>query len=166
MQAAFFVAQEHPPFVSDSAPIQTHVAVGVGGYASVLCFGLPPENGFRTYCKNKTALRKNKPQTCRKSHFYLRSVSGMEAFFPPSKIVLTGNPIRSGIRPASAKTKEEALRHFGLSQERKPFVVGGSLGAGTLNKCIEPTCRKLKNTRAGHLAMRKKRYRKSDRSSG
>lgn len=116
-----------------------HVAVGVGGYASGpllwaaarkrIPYVLQEQNSFAGKTNRKLA---------GKAASICVAYPGMEAFFPPSKIVLTGNPIRSGIRPASAKTKEEALRHFGLSQERKTLlVVGGSLGAGTLNKCIE-----------------------------
>ena len=59
---------------------------------------------------------------------------GMEKFFPAEKIVVTGNPVRQDLEEAQEK-KEEALRFFGLSPEKKTvLVVGGSLGARTINR--------------------------------
>lgn len=62
---------------------------------------------------------------------------GMEKFFPAEKIVVTGNPVRQDLEEAQEK-KEEALRFFGLSPEKKTvLVVGGSLGARTINRSIQ-----------------------------
>lgn len=57
-------------------------------------------------------------------------------FFAPDKIVFTGNPIRQDIAKG-AVDKSEALRFFGLTPERKTLlVIGGSLGARTINQSI------------------------------
>lgn len=61
---------------------------------------------------------------------------GMEAFFPAGKLVLTGNPVRSDIMDSHTK-RAEALQHFGLNGDKKTIlVIGGSLGARTLNHSI------------------------------
>ena len=61
----------------------------------------------------------------------------MEKFFPADKIVITGNPVRQDLEEALSK-KEEALAFFGLSPEKKTIlVVGGSLGARTINRSIQ-----------------------------
>jgi len=61
----------------------------------------------------------------------------MDKFFPAEKIVLTGNPIRSQIRLADAQQKASALAFFGLDPHKKTLlVIGGSLGAATLNRCM------------------------------
>ena len=63
---------------------------------------------------------------------------GMERFFPADRIVLSGNPIRKDIVPADEKMKEEAFRFYGLDPQKKHiFIVGGSLGSGTLNKAMK-----------------------------
>lgn len=114
------------------------IAVGVGGYASApLLFaatrcGLPTliqeQNGFAGLT-NKL-LGKNVNRIC-------VAYEGMEKFFPADRIVMTGNPIRKDIVPATPQMKEEGLKFYGLDPEKKHiFIVGGSLGSGTLNKSM------------------------------
>ncbi|WP_347156480.1 undecaprenyldiphospho-muramoylpentapeptide beta-N-acetylglucosaminyltransferase [Pontibacter chitinilyticus] len=60
----------------------------------------------------------------------------MEAFFPADKLVLTGNPVRSDIMASHAR-RAAALQHFNLNGEQQTIlVIGGSLGARTLNHSI------------------------------
>ena len=66
---------------------------------------------------------------------------GMEKFFPAEKLVFTGNPIRKEIVELSQqnlnRTRKEALEYFGLNPKKKTLlVIGGSLGARTLNESI------------------------------
>jgi UDP-N-acetylglucosamine--N-acetylmuramyl-(pentapeptide) pyrophosphoryl-undecaprenol N-acetylglucosamine transferase len=114
------------------------VAIGVGGYASAPLLwaasrlGIPTliqeQNGFAGLT-NKI-LGRNAKSIC-------VAYEGMERFFPADRIILTGNPIRKEIVPADAAMREEAFRFYGLDPDRKQvFVVGGSLGSGTLNKSI------------------------------
>ena len=57
---------------------------------------------------------------------------GMERFFDKEKIILTGNPVRQNLLNTTL-SREEALRSFGLSPEKKTvLIVGGSLGAQPL----------------------------------
>jgi UDP-N-acetylglucosamine--N-acetylmuramyl-(pentapeptide) pyrophosphoryl-undecaprenol N-acetylglucosamine transferase len=60
---------------------------------------------------------------------------GMKKFFPAGKIILTGNPVRQDIISPSDKIK--ALEYFNLKKDKKVvLIIGGSLGAGTINKSV------------------------------
>lgn len=60
----------------------------------------------------------------------------MERFFPADKIVKTGNPVRQALLDTKL-TKAEALKSFGLSEDKKTIlIVGGSLGARTVNESV------------------------------
>src|SRR5688572_1475800 len=62
----------------------------------------------------------------------------MQQFFPAEKIVITGNPVRPDIVNVSTVAKEDALRFFNLQPGKKTIlVVGGSLGARSINEAIE-----------------------------
>jgi UDP-N-acetylglucosamine--N-acetylmuramyl-(pentapeptide) pyrophosphoryl-undecaprenol N-acetylglucosamine transferase len=61
---------------------------------------------------------------------------GMERFFPAEKIMLTGNPVRQQLLESTV-TREAAVRSFGLDPEKKTILlVGGSLGARTINESV------------------------------
>ena len=61
---------------------------------------------------------------------------GMERFFPADKIMMTGNPVRQNILETQA-TQEEARQQFGLDPNKKTILlVGGSLGARTINESV------------------------------
>jgi UDP-N-acetylglucosamine--N-acetylmuramyl-(pentapeptide) pyrophosphoryl-undecaprenol N-acetylglucosamine transferase len=61
---------------------------------------------------------------------------GMERFFPAEKIILTGNPIRQALLDTTI-TREEAIKTFGLDPDKKTILlVGGSLGARTINESV------------------------------
>src|SRR5690606_35067649 len=61
---------------------------------------------------------------------------GMERFFKPETIVFTGNPIRPQIQKISCSVTD-AYEYFNLDPQKKTIlVVGGSLGARTLNHCV------------------------------
>ena len=63
----------------------------------------------------------------------------MEKFFPADKIVMSGNPIRKEVStPPTPAMKAEAMAFYGLDPEKKHlFIVGGSLGSGTLNQSMK-----------------------------
>lgn len=62
---------------------------------------------------------------------------GMEAFFPASKIELTGNPVRQHIANSVVQA-EDAKTHFGLKPDKKTvLVLGGSLGAKNINELVK-----------------------------
>ncbi|HTD92956.1 MAG TPA: glycosyltransferase, partial [Chitinophagaceae bacterium] len=61
---------------------------------------------------------------------------GMEKFFPSNKIMITGNPVRATISNSTV-TRSQGLQLFSLQEDRRTLlVVGGSLGAKTINESI------------------------------
>lgn len=61
---------------------------------------------------------------------------GMEKYFPADRIVFTGNPVRKDILDLKDKNRE-AMEFFDLDKEKKVLLVlGGSLGARTINESI------------------------------
>ena len=113
------------------------VAVGVGGYASgptlnkAAAMGVPcliQEQNSYAGVTNKL-LAKKAAKIC-------VAYEGMERFFPADKIILTGNPVRQALLD-TAITREEAIKTFGLDPAKKTILlVGGSLGARTINESV------------------------------
>lgn len=68
---------------------------------------------------------------------------GMERFFPKEKIILTGNPVRQDINNLEGK-RQRGIELFGLDPNKKTIlIIGGSLGARTINQAIENTLSKF-----------------------
>ena len=113
------------------------VAVGVGGYASSVALGAANSLGIPTLIQeqNSYAGLANK-QLADKAAKICVAYEGMERFFPKEKLLLTGNPVRQSLLD-SPVTREEALKAFGLSPDKKTILlVGGSLGARTINESV------------------------------
>ncbi|MFT2010898.1 undecaprenyldiphospho-muramoylpentapeptide beta-N-acetylglucosaminyltransferase [Pontibacter sp. 13R65] len=111
--------------------------VGVGGYASgpLLYAATARKIPSLIQEQNSYAGITNKLLAKRVSKVCV-AYPNMEAFFPPEKLVLTGNPVRNDIMDSQAR-RQEALVHFNLSAERKIIlVIGGSLGARTINQSM------------------------------
>jgi UDP-N-acetylglucosamine--N-acetylmuramyl-(pentapeptide) pyrophosphoryl-undecaprenol N-acetylglucosamine transferase len=115
------------------------VVVGVGGYASAPVLwsaqrlGIPcliqEQNSFAGLTNKILAKRANKICT---------AYDGMERFFPKDRIILTGNPIREGLKRPTEEQREEGYKFYGLDPNKRTlFVVGGSLGARTLNEAMK-----------------------------
>lgn len=120
------------------------IAVGVGGYASGPTLWMAESLGIPTLIQeqNSYAGVTNK-LLAKKVDKICVAYEGMEKFFPKEKIVITGNPVRQDLEEAQDK-KMEALEFFGLSSEKKTIlVVGGSLGARTINHSIQGDLDKL-----------------------
>ena len=115
---------------------QPNVGVGVGGYASGAAMwaaanmGIPillqEQNGFAGVT-NKI-LKDKATKIC-------VAYEGMERFFPADKIILTGNPVRQNL------LKGERSKVKG---ERNLLIIGGSLGARTINEAVIASLEKLK----------------------
>ena len=116
------------------------IAIGVGGYASAPLLWaatgmkvpalIQEQNGFAGLT-NKL-LGKRVQKIC-------VAYEGMERFFPADKIVMSGNPIRKEVStPPTGAMRTEAMSYYGLDPEKKHlFIVGGSLGSGTLNRSMK-----------------------------
>lgn len=113
------------------------VAVGVGGYASGATLyecakmGIPcliQEQNSYAGVTNKL-LAKRVQKIC-------VAYDGMERFFPADKIIMTGNPVRKNVLQTSL-SQQEARTSFGLQPDKKTILlVGGSLGARTINESV------------------------------
>ena len=113
------------------------VAVGVGGYASGPTLNMAAAKGIPCLLQeqNSYAGVTNK-LLARKAAKICVAYEGMERFFPADKIMLTGNPVRQQLLE-TAVSHDDALRSFGLDPQRKTIlIVGGSLGARTLNESV------------------------------
>lgn len=124
-----------------------HAAVGVGGYASGPTLKVAGSMGIPTLLQEQNSyagvtnklLAKQAEKIC-------VAYEGMERFFDKEKIILTGNPVRQGLRSPSIG-HQEAVRSFGLDPDKKTvLILGGSLGARTINQCLMQNLDKVKNS--------------------
>ena len=121
------------------------IAVGFGGYASAPVLRAAQRQGIPTVIQeqNSYAGLTNR-LLAKRAEAICVAYEGMERFFPAEKIIYTGNPLRHSFGTAAEPTeamKREAYAHFGFASAegagRKTLLVtGGSLGAGTLNRCL------------------------------
>ena len=115
------------------------IAIGVGGYASAPLLWAADRLGIPTLIQeqNGYAGLTNKI-VGKKAKAICVAYEGMERFFPADRIILSGNPIRKDIVPATEQMKEEGFAFYGLNPQAKHiFIVGGSLGSRTLNEAMK-----------------------------
>lgn len=113
------------------------VVIGVGGYASA------PTLKMASMLKIPTIVQEQNSFPGKTNKMLSRTVTkicvayeNLDRFFPKDKIVLTGNPVRTKVVQIDG-LKEKGLAHFGLEENKKTvLVVGGSLGAKTLNESL------------------------------
>ncbi len=113
------------------------IAIGVGGYASAPTLRAASAFGVPTLIQeqNSYAGVTNKLLSKKASKICV-AYEGMEKFFPKNKIILTGNPVRQDLFMVEPKTAA-AYQFFGFDPTKKTIlVVGGSLGARTINQSI------------------------------
>lgn len=117
---------------------QPAVAVGVGGYASAAVLYQAAKMGIPTLIQEQNSypgitnklLAKRAKKIC-------VAYDRMERFFPQDKLIFTGNPVRQDLLEKE-KDKAKAYEYFGLDASKKTvLVVGGSLGARTLNDSLK-----------------------------
>lgn len=115
------------------------IAVGVGGYASAPLLWAAGRLGVPTLIQEQNGFAGLTNKIVgKKARKICVAYENMERFFPADRIVMTGNPIRKEIVPCTAEMKKEALGFYGLNPDRKHiFIVGGSLGSGTLNNAMK-----------------------------
>ncbi|GAB3226746.1 undecaprenyldiphospho-muramoylpentapeptide beta-N-acetylglucosaminyltransferase [Hymenobacter seoulensis] len=117
--------------------------VGVGGYASAPVLMAATSRGIPALIQeqNSYAGLVNKLLAKRVQRICV-AYQGMEKFFPPERLVLTGNPVRAEIADGQ---RAEALAFFGLQPDRPVLlVIGGSLGARTLNQATAAALPRLR----------------------
>src|SRR5215813_3220521 len=112
-------------------------AVGVGGYASGPLLWAATSSKIPSVIQEQNSfpgitnrlLAKRVQKIC-------VAYDGMEKFFPAKNIIMTGNPVRQDIAKTAGK-EAQAMEFFGLDRNKKTLlVIGGSLGARTINESI------------------------------
>lgn len=120
------------------------IAVGVGGYASGPTLWAAARRGIPTLIQEQNSyagvtnkLLASKPKAICVAY------ENMERFFPKDRIILTGNPVRQELQNDTI-SREEAIRFFNLDPSKKTIlVIGGSLGARTINNSIATGIEKI-----------------------
>ena len=124
-----------------------HAAVGVGGYASGPTLKVAGSMGIPTLLQEQNSyagvtnklLAKQAKKIC-------VAYEGMERFFSKEKIILTGNPVRQRLTNSTI-SREEAVQSFGLDPKKQTILIlGGSLGARTINQCLMSNLQKIKDS--------------------
>ncbi len=112
-------------------------AVGVGGYASGATLDAAHSLGIPSLIQeqNSYAGKTNKMLSTKVDKICV-AYDGMERFFPAEKIMKTGNPVRQNITSTTTSC-EDARKSLGLDPEKRTIlIVGGSLGARTVNESV------------------------------
>ena len=119
-----------------------HVIVGTGGYASGPLLFMGSTLGIPALIQEQNSFPGITNKLLAKTVQCICVAYGnMERFFPKEKMLFLGNPVRQDILEIKNK-RTEAIQHFELDPEKKTvLVVGGSLGARTINEsmtlCLE-----------------------------
>lgn len=115
-----------------------NIVIGTGGFASGPTLYMASKRGVKTLIQEQNSypgitnrwLAKKVDKIC-------VAYDNLERFFPSKKMIKTGNPVRQDLLQINSKRKE-ALAYFKLDTNKKTLVViGGSLGARTINKLLE-----------------------------
>ncbi|MFN4314511.1 MAG: undecaprenyldiphospho-muramoylpentapeptide beta-N-acetylglucosaminyltransferase [Chitinophagaceae bacterium] len=117
---------------------QPQAVIGVGGYSSFPVLRYAQAKGIPSFIheSNSFAGKSNILLGKKATRIYVAG-EGMEKFFPAEKMLVTGNPVRQSIVQARPD-RQEALAGFGLDAGKTTvLVVGGSLGARSINEAID-----------------------------
>ena len=111
--------------------------IGVGGYSSFPVLKYAQRKGIPTFIHESNSFAgKSNILLGKKATAVFTASDGMENFFPVNKILVTGNPVRQSISHSTV-SREEALQFFNLDKNKKTvLVIGGSLGAKSINEAI------------------------------
>ncbi len=114
-----------------------HVVVGVGGYASFPTLAAASAMGIPCLIQEQNSFAgKTNKMLGRKAKKICVAYEGMERFFPASKILMTGNPVRQQLMECKL-SRAEAIEKLGFDPIRPVIlVIGGSLGARTINESV------------------------------
>ena len=124
---------------------QPQVAVGVGGYASSATLNAAYELGIPCLIQEQNSFAGLTNKTlAKKAQKICVAYEGMERFFPKERILMTGNPIRQDLQNPNL-VRETCIETFGLEPQLPTIlVIGGSLGARTINQSILNNLKEIK----------------------
>ncbi len=125
---------------------KANAAIGVGGYSSYPVLRYAQAKRIPTFIHESNSFAgKSNIMLGKKATRIFAGTDGMEKFFPADKIMITGNPVRSVISQSTI-TRAEGLKFFSLDETKKTvLVVGGSLGAKSINEAIDKGLDELLN---------------------
>ena len=111
--------------------------IGVGGYSSFPVLRYAQSKGIATFIHEANSFAgKTNILLGKKAMKIFTATDGMENFFSKEKIIVTGNPVRKVIAETKIQ-QSEAISHFNLNSDKKTvLVVGGSLGAKSINEAV------------------------------
>ena len=114
------------------------IIVGVGGYASFPVLNTGQGMNIPTLIQEQNSFAgKSNKILGRKAKAICVAYENMDQFFPKDKIIITGNPVRKSISDMKC-SGSEGKAYFGLQQGVKTIlIVGGSLGAKSINESID-----------------------------
>ncbi len=117
---------------------QPDAVIGVGGYSSYPVLRFAQSKNVSTFIHESNSFAgKSNIMLGKKATIVFTASDHMQQFFPAGKILLTGNPVRQSISHSTV-SHEEGLNYFELNRGKKTvLVVGGSLGARSINEAIE-----------------------------
>jgi len=118
--------------------------IGVGGYASGAIMQVAVWQGVKTLIQEQNSYAGLTNKLVAKSvNKICVAYPNMENYFPKEKIIFCGNPVRKDISNLES-IRSEAFKFFDLSESKKTvLVLGGSLGARTINNCLKNDVSKL-----------------------
>lgn len=124
---------------------QADIAVGVGGYASGPLLKVASSMKIPTVVQEQNSFPgKTNILLSKKASKICVAYDGMDRFFPKDKILLTGNPVRQEVVTNLEGKRARGLEFFNLESNKKTLlVIGGSLGAKTINQSIEKNVKKF-----------------------
>lgn len=125
------------------------IAVGVGGFASGPLLYRAALKGIPTAIQEQNSFPGiTNRLLAKKVQLICAGFPGLNRWFPADRIVETGNPLRENVTKIQAlnpEQKAKALAHFGFSGNRPiAFIMGGSLGAGSMNDAVLGIVRQIK----------------------
>jgi len=144
---------------STLAKFAPDAVVGVGGYASGPMLKQAQKAGIPTLIQEQNSYPgvTNK-LLAPKAKAICVAYDGLDRFFPADRIIMTGNPVRADLFDVKL-TQTEAKKELGFDPDRPlVLVVGGSLGARTINESISPALQRFEDAGASVLWQTGKLY--------
>lgn len=135
------------------------VVVGVGGYASGPVLRKAGQMGIPTLIQEQNSYAGvTNRLLAPKASVICVAYDGMNKFFPAGKIIKTGNPVRADFRNLDS-LRQEALEYFQLAGDMPVILVlGGSLGAGSINRSLSENIGKIAGSQCQWLWQTGKNY--------
>ena len=123
------------------------VVIGVGGYASGPTLKAAQSLNIPTLVQEQNSFPgKTNKLLAHKVKTICTAYEGLDKYFPKEKIVLTGNPVRSSVVADLEQKKNDGYAYYNLDPSKKTIlIIGGSLGARTLNESVINHLSKFEN---------------------